>query len=312
MSPLCSAYRKQNLNFMELEFQEMEAQEFLHVPVLSQEVISGLAIRPGGHYLDATVGGGGHSRLILEAAPDVRVTALDQDQDALSAAQKQLAEFGERVKFVLSNFSAYQYTANTFDGILADLGVSSYHLDQPERGFSFRHTANLDMRMDQRQSLTAADVINEWDEADLADIFFKYGEERLSRRIARRIVERRPFTTTTELAEAIAYAVPRQYRYGRIHPATRVFQALRIAVNDELKVLETFLAQAPPALVSGGRIAIISFHSLEDRLVKHSLRDSSLLKVLTKKPITANEAELQQNPRSRSAKLRIAEKVCSD
>jgi 16S rRNA (cytosine1402-N4)-methyltransferase len=166
--------------------------------------------------------------------------------------------------------------------------------------------------MDQRQSLTAADVINEWDEADLADIFFKYGEERLSRRIARRIVERRPFTTTTELAEAIAYAVPRQYRYGRIHPATRVFQALRIAVNDELKVLETFLAEAPPALVPGGRIAIISFHSLEDRPVKHGLRDSSLLKVLTKKPITANEAELQQNPRSRSAKLRIAEKVCSD
>ncbi|MDH6078429.1 16S rRNA (cytosine(1402)-N(4))-methyltransferase RsmH [Umezakia ovalisporum] len=297
---------------MELEIQGIEAQEFLHVPVLSREVIEGLAVSPGGHYLDATVGGGGHSGLILDAAPDVRLTAIDQDQDALLAAQKHLAEFGDRVELILSNFSTYKYTPHSFDGILADLGVSSYHLDQPSRGFSFRHTANLDMRMDQRQSLTAADVINEWDEAELADIFFKYGEERLSRRIAKRIVERRPFQTTTELAEAIAYGVPRQYRYGRIHPATRVFQALRIVVNDELKSLETFLAQAPDALVPGGRIAIISFHSLEDRLVKHGLRNSSLLQVLTKKPITAGEEELAQNPRSRSAKLRIARRVATE
>ena len=294
---------------MELEIQGIEAQEFLHVPVLSQEVVEGLAVRESGHYLDATVGGGGHSRLILQAAADVRVTAIDQDQDALRATQKHLAEFGDRVEFIFSNFSLYKYTPNTFDGILADLGVSSYHLDQPERGFSFRHAANLDMRMDQRQSLTAAEVVNQWDEAELADIFFKYGEERLSRRIARRIVEKRPFNTTTELAESIAYAVPRQYRYGRIHPATRVFQALRIVVNDELRCLESFLAQAPVALVPGGRIAIISFHSLEDRLVKHGLRNSPWLKVLTKKPITAGEEELAGNPRSRSAKLRIAERV---
>jgi 16S rRNA (cytosine1402-N4)-methyltransferase len=293
---------------MELEIQGIEAQEFLHVPVLSREVMENLAIRPGGHYLDATVGGGGHSRLILEAAPDVRLTAIDQDADALAAAQQKLAEFGERVQFVHSNFAAYKYTPNTFDGILADLGVSSYHLDQPERGFSFRHTADLDMRMNQQQSLTAADVINEWDEQELADIFFKYGEERLSRRIARRIVERRPFHTTTELAEAIAYAVPPKYRYGRINPATRVFQALRIVVNDELKSLETFLEQASPAIVPGGRIAIISFHSLEDRPVKHYLRNSPILQVLTKKPITASEDELANNPRSRSAKLRVAQR----
>ncbi|MDB9305835.1 MULTISPECIES: 16S rRNA (cytosine(1402)-N(4))-methyltransferase RsmH [Cyanophyceae] len=297
---------------MELEIQGIVGAEFLHVPVLSQEVVEGLAVRPGGHYLDATVGGGGHSRLILEAATDVRLTAIDQDEDALGAAQKHLAEFGDRVEFIHSNFSAYKYSPNTFDGILADLGVSSYHLDQPERGFSFRHAANLDMRMNQQQSLTAADVINEWDEAELADIFFKYGEERLSRRIARRIVEKRPFQTTTELAEAIAYSVPRQYRYGRIHPATRVFQALRIVVNDELKALETFLDQAPNSLVPGGRIAIISFHSLEDRPVKHGLRNSPLVNVLTKKPITALEEELGNNPRSRSAKLRIAERVSNE
>ncbi|MBD2677026.1 MULTISPECIES: 16S rRNA (cytosine(1402)-N(4))-methyltransferase RsmH [Nostoc] len=281
---------------------------FSHLPVLPQEVIAGLAVSPGGHYLDTTVGGGGHSRLILEAAADVRVTAIDQDEDALAAAQKNLAEFNNRVQFIHSNFAAYKFPPNTFDGILADLGVSSYHLDQPERGFSFRQAGNLDMRMDRGRSLTAADAINNWDEAELANIFFQYGEERLSRRIARRIIERRPFHTTVELAEAIALCVPPKYRYGRIHPATRVFQALRIVVNDELKSLETFLDKAPNALVPGGRIAIISFHSLEDRLVKHGLRNSPLLKVLTKKPIIATEEEISKNPRSRSAKLRIAER----
>lgn len=293
---------------MEARFQGVEAQEFFHVPVLGGQVIEGLAVRPGGHYLDVTVGGGGHSRLILESAADVRVTAVDQDEDALAAAQRNLAEYGDRVQFIYSNFANYEFTPNTFDGILADLGVSSYHLDQPERGFSFRHAASLDMRMDRGRSLTAADVINNWDEADLADIFFKYGEERLSRRIARRIVERRPLHTTVELAEAIASSVPPKYRYGRIHPATRVFQALRIVVNDELKSLETFLDKAPNALVPGGRIAIISFHSLEDRPVKHGLRNSPLLKVLTKKPIIAQEEEIERNMRSRSAKLRIAER----
>ncbi|MDZ8185864.1 MAG: 16S rRNA (cytosine(1402)-N(4))-methyltransferase RsmH [Nostoc sp. ChiSLP02] len=286
----------------------IEEPVFSHLPVLPQEVIAGLAVSPGGHYLDTTVGGGSHSRLILEAAADVRVTAIDQDEDALAAARKELAEFGDRVQFIYNNFAAYKFPPNTFDGILADLGVSSYHLDRPERGFSFRQAGNLDMRMDRGRSLTAADVINNWDEAELANIFFHYGEERLSRRIARRIIERRPFHTTVELAEAIAGCVPPKYRYGRIHPATRVFQALRIAVNDELKSLETFLDKAPNALLPGGKIAIISFHSLEDRLVKHSLRNSPLLKVLTKKPITATEEEIANNPRSRSAKLRIAER----
>jgi 16S rRNA (cytosine1402-N4)-methyltransferase len=281
---------------------------FSHIPVLSREVVEGLAVHPGGRYLDATVGGGGHSRLILEAAPDAQLTAMDQDEDAMIAAKRQLGEFSDRIQFIKSNFAAYKFPLSTFSGIVADLGVSSHHLDTAERGFSFRSSAPLDMRMDRGQSLTAADVINDWDETELANIFFTYGEERLSRRIARRIVEKRPFHTTTELAEAIAYSVPPKYRYGRIHPATRVFQALRIVVNDELKSLETFIEKAPEALLPGGRIAIISFHSLEDRLVKHGLRNSPNLRVLTKKPITAQEDELANNPRSRSAKLRIAER----
>ncbi|KYC41588.1 ribosomal RNA small subunit methyltransferase H [Scytonema hofmannii PCC 7110] len=287
---------------------DIEEVAFSHIPVLSREVVEGLAVHPNGHYLDATVGGGGHSRLILESAPDVRLTAVDQDEDALAAAKKELAVFEERVQFIHGNFASCGFLQSTFNGIIADLGVSSHHLDTPERGFSFRREARLDMRMDRRQSLTAADVINDWDEAELANIFFKYGEERLSRRIARRIVEKRPFQTTTELATAIASSVPGKYRHGRIHPATRVFQALRIAVNDELKALETFLTKAPNALVPGGRIAIISFHSLEDRIVKHGLRDSPLLQVLTKKPITAQFEEISNNPRARSAKLRIAER----
>lgn len=282
---------------------------FSHIPVLGKEIITGLNIKENGKYLDVTVGGGGHSRLILEAASNTQITAVDQDEDALVAAKNNLAEFGNRVEFVRSNFAEYKYPHNTFDGIIADLGVSSYHLDNPERGFSFRYEAELDMRMDRRQSLNAAEIINHWDEVELADIFFKYGEERLSRRIAKRIVENRPFHTTTQLAEAISYSVPKKYRYGRIHPATRVFQGLRIAVNNELKSLEILLEKAPLELVEGGKIAIISFHSLEDRIVKHSFKDSELLKVLTKKPITAQEEEISTNPRSRSAKLRIAESV---
>lgn len=294
---------------MELGIESSEAQAFVHVPVLSRELIEGLAVRPGGHYLDVTVGGGGHSRLILEAVPDVRVTAVDRDEQAITVAKNYLAPYSERVQFFLTNFASYEPDNVTFDGIIADLGVSSHHLDVAERGFSFRTSAALDMRMDRRQSLTATEVINHWDETQLADIFFKYGEERLSRRIARRIVEQRPFETTTQLADVIAKCVPRQYRYGRIHPATRVFQALRIIVNEELTSLETFINKAPNWLIPGGKIGIISFHSLEDRLVKHGLRDSPLLKVLTKKPITSQTNELEQNPRSRSAKLRLAERI---
>ena len=288
---------------------ETEEPTFVHISVLSRELIAGLEIRPGGHYLDATVGGGGHSRLILEAAPDTRVTAIDRDEDALAAAKINLSEFGSRILFRHVNFSEYKPNNLQFDGIIADLGVSSFQFDTAERGFSFRQEAALDMRMDRRQSLTASEIINHWEEKELADIFYKYGEERLSRRIAKAIVERRPFQTTTELAEAIAQNVPRQYRYGRIHPATRVFQALRIVVNQELASLETFLELAPNWLKLGGKIGIISFHSLEDRIVKHSLRNSPILRVITKKPIVPQDDELANNPRSRSAKLRIAEKV---
>ena len=278
-----------------------------HVPVLGQELIAGLAVRPGGHYLDATLGGGGHTGLILAAATDVTVVAIDRDEQAIRFCQTRFAN--APVEFWHGNFAEYQSQDATFDGIIADLGVSSAQFDTPERGFSFRHPAKLDMRMNQQQSLTAQEIINHWDEVKLADIIYKYGEERLSRRIARRIVQGRPFQTTTELALAIASTFPPKQRNGRIHPATRTFQALRIAVNSELASLETFLNQAPKWLKPGGRLGIITFHSLEDRPVKHQLRGMECLRVLTKKPIIAQSEEVSRNPRARSAKLRLAEKL---
>lgn len=281
---------------------------FHHIPVLPEAVVEGLRIQAQGVYLDATVGGGGHSRLILASDPTVRLVAVDQDPMALATAQDTLAEFGDRVHFWAGNFAQFDPAGQQFHGILADLGVSSAQLDIPERGFSFRHTAPLDMRMNPHQALTAADIVNTWDETDLANLIYTYGEERLSRRIARTLVERRPLTTTTALADAINACVPKAYRHGRIHPATRTFQALRIAVNQELEVLETLLSQAPQWLLPGGRVAIISFHSLEDRIVKHRLKEHPDLMVITKKPIIATEAEIAANPRSRSAKLRLAER----
>ncbi|NJO41836.1 MAG: 16S rRNA (cytosine(1402)-N(4))-methyltransferase RsmH [Cyanobacteria bacterium CRU_2_1] len=291
-----------------LTTQNNEANPFFHIPVLGQELMEGLAVCAGGRYLDATVGGGGHSHLILQAASETEVIALDQDTHALAAAQLKLKGFDDRIHFHHTNFADYDPGDLKFDGIMADLGVSSTQFDQGDRGFSFRQTAPLDMRMNQQQTLTAADVINTWDEVELAKIFFTYGEERLSRKIARRIVDRRPFEMTTELAETIFHAVPRAYRYGRIHPATRVFQALRIVVNRELDVLETFLQKAPHWLKPEGRIGVISFHSLEDRIVKHTFKEASELLVLTKKPIVPTEAEIVANGRSRSAKLRLAER----
>jgi 16S rRNA (cytosine1402-N4)-methyltransferase len=299
---------------------------FVHVSVLSQEVLAGLRLDGGEHdkqssdanshplhdhplhYLDATVGGGGHSSLILAADPNVQLTALDQDIQALEAARQRLAEVGERVQFQHCNFADFEPQGQLFTGILADLGVSSAQFDWGERGFSFRQEAPLDMRMNQQQDLTAAEIVNTWGETELANLIYTYGEERLSRQIARRVVERRPFTTTAQLAETIFHSVPRSYRYGRIHPATRTFQALRIAVNHELDVLQTFLQKAPLWLKPAGRLAIISFHSLEDRIVKHALKESEYLKVITKKPIIPTEAEIKDNPRARSAKLRIAER----
>ena len=213
-------------------------------------------MQPGGHYLDATVGGGGHSSLILAAFPDVMLTAIDQDEQAIAAATSKLAEFGDRVQFFHANFAEFDPGDRTFDGIIADLGVSSAQFDRGDRGFSFRHEAPLDMRMNQQHDLTAAEIINTWDEVELARIFYTYGEERLSRKMARRIVEKRPLHTTTELAELIFYSVPHSYRYGRIHPATRVFQALRIVVNRELEVLETFIQKAPHWLKPEGRCGL--------------------------------------------------------
>ncbi len=283
--------------------------DFHHIPVLPEAVVAGLQIQPQGLYLDATVGGGGHSRLILESDATVRLVAVDQDPMALASAQDTLSDFGERVTFWQGNFSQFEPGSKRFHGILADLGVSSAQLDIPERGFSFRHQAPLDMRMNPHQPLTAAEVVNTWEETDLANLIYTYGEERLSRRIARTIVEQRPFQTTTALAEAISGSVPKAYRHGRIHPATRTFQALRIAVNQELAVLETLLTQAPQWLVPGGRLVIISFHSLEDRMVKHRLKDNPDLQVITKKPIIATDDEIHANPRSRSAKLRVAERI---
>ena len=287
----------------------MHYQYFSHVSVLSRQLLAGLKIAPEGEYLDATVGGGGHSEQILSAAEKVKIIAIDRDLEAIAAAKIRLAQYyPQQIQFWHGNYADYQPQGLLFDGIIADLGVSSPQLDTPERGFSFRHSAPLDMRMDSTQSLTAAEIINHWQEKQLADIFFQYGEERFSRRIARQIVRERPFQTTTDLANAIARAVPAKYRYGRINPATRVFQALRIAVNEELQSLEHFLAQAPHWLKPAGIIAVISFHSLEDRIVKHRFRDCELLKVITKKPITAQTEEQKLNPRSRSAKLRLAAK----
>ncbi len=287
----------------------IEEESFVHVPVLSRELIAGLQICPGGYYLDATVGGGGHSRLILSAFPDIRVMAIDRDQQAIAATTANLTDDErDRLQFWQGNFADYPAQNSYFDGIIADLGVSSPQFDLPERGFSFRHAAPLDMRMDRSQSLTAAEVVNHWGEVELANIIYQYGEERLSRRIARAITQKRPFETTTDLASAIACCVPSKYRYGRIHPATRTFQALRLVVNQELQSLESFLNRAPDWLKPGAKIGIISFHSLEDRLVKHSLRSSLLLTVLTKKPIIPQADEEAENPRSRSAKLRLAQR----
>ncbi|NET50450.1 MAG: 16S rRNA (cytosine(1402)-N(4))-methyltransferase RsmH [Merismopedia sp. SIO2A8] len=285
----------------------IETTDFKHISVLMEEAIAALNLRNGGQYLDATVGGGGHSEQILERSVDSQVVGLDQDEMAIAAAQERLQSYGDRIQFWHGNFADYDPGDRTFDGILADLGVSSAQFDIADRGFSFRHDAPLDMRMNSQDELTAAEIVNHWDEKQLADVIYQYGEERLSRRIARRIVEKRPLLTTTQLAEEIWHSVPRSYRYGKIHPATRTFQALRIAVNRELDVLKSLIDIAPTWLTSNGRLVIISFHSLEDRIVKHAFRQHPQLQVITKKPIIPTDEECAANPRARSAKLRVAE-----
>ncbi|MEN9261866.1 MAG: 16S rRNA (cytosine(1402)-N(4))-methyltransferase RsmH [Thermostichus sp. HHBFW_bins_43] len=292
-----------------------------HESVLTEEVIAYLQPQRGGTFLDVTLGGGGHSLALLRGGAH-RVMGLDQDPAAIQAARARFVAEGipgedPRLKLWHLNFAEFdlqqhgfrdeQGNGIPFDGVVADLGVSSPQLDHPERGFSFRHEGPLDMRMDpSTDQETAADWVNHHDVEELIDIFSRYGEERFARRIAHRIEQSRPFSTTTQLADVIWQAVPPAARRGRIHPATRVFQALRIAVNRELEVLETLLAQAPTWLKPTGRLAVISFHSLEDRLVKWAFRRDPRWQVLTPKPLQPSEPELRHNPRARSAKLRVA------
>lgn len=293
---------------------------------MSEEVVFWLVREGGRTYLDCTVGYSGHTEKILEASgPDSRLIGLDRDAVAIAASQKRLARFGDRVLLLHGHFmDLKQHLAvsgiGQVDGVLFDLGVSSPQLEEPARGFSFQVDGPLDMRMDQSMSGTAADLVNEWPEAQLADAIFQFGEERFSRRIARAIVrarERHPLAMTKELVSVIEGAVPANYRHGRLHCATRTFQAIRIAVNQELDSLEPALRDAADALSPGGRLCVISFHSLEDRIVKHTLRalsgkDDPALVVLTKKPQIPSREESDRNPRSRSAKLRAAQRVSKE
>lgn len=274
-------------------------------------------------YLDCTVGYSGHAEKILDSSgSNSRLIGFDRDAVAIAASRKSLARFGNRVSLIHGHFvDIKQHLAeigvDQVGGVLFDLGVSSPQLEEPARGFSFQEDGPLDMRMDQAMSGTAADLINRWSEAELADTIYQFGEERFSRRIARAIVlarERRPLATTKELVSVIEGAVPANYRHGRLHCATRTFQAFRIAVNQELDCLEPALRDAASVLSPGGRLCVISFHSLEDRIVKHTFRalsgkDDPTLVVLTKKPQIPTTEELGLNPRSRSAKLRAAQRV---
>ncbi|MDE3019282.1 MAG: 16S rRNA (cytosine(1402)-N(4))-methyltransferase RsmH [Nitrospirota bacterium] len=300
-----------------------EHEKDLHIPVLAEEVVRGLGCRPGGRYVDCTVGYGGHAALILDrSAPDGVLIGMDQDEAALRAAGERLRPYAGRMRLVRGNFQELKQQLRALgvaevDGVMFDLGVSSAQLDEPARGFSFLADGPLDMRMDLRASLTAATLVNELPEQELADVIYRYGEERYSRRIARAIVRARavqPLARTLELADVVRGSVPPPYRHGRIHCATRTFQALRIAVNRELDVLEGALKDAVEVLAPGGRLCVISFHSLEDRIVKQTFRslsrgDAPCLSLLTKKPLVASEDERAANPRARSAKLRIAERL---
>ena len=307
---------------------------FRHLPVLLEPVLAGLQPRPGGRYIDCTVGGGGHSEAILQASsPDGRLLGLDQDPAALAAAGSRLDPFGERVRLERTNFRHLAEVARGagftgVQGILFDIGVSSHQLDEGERGFSFHQDAPLDMRMDPEGPVTARDLVNQLTASELTRIFRDYGEERWASRVAQFVVERRPIETTGELVEAIKAAIPAAVRHGGPHPARRTFQALRIAVNDELGVLEQGLAQALGLLAPGGRLAVITFHSLEDRIVKQTMAEwardcicppgqpvctcgghKAQVRLVSRKPVTASDAETAANPRARSAKLRLVERL---
>ena len=311
-----------------------ENQVFSHRSVLLDECIEALRIKPEGTYIDGTAGGGGHSFEIAKRLADGRLIAIDQDEAAIAAASKRLEVYGERAQVVRSNFSEIAEVCDRLqidgiDGLLLDLGVSSYQLDTAERGFSYSADAPLDMRMDNRCTLSAYDVVNTYSEQELKRILFDYGEERFAPTIVSAIVKRRekaPIETTAELSDIIKYAMPPSAREGGHHPAKRSFQAIRIEVNRELDAISPAIEAAIDALIPGGRLSIISFHSLEDRPVKQAFaaaasgctcpRDFPVcvcgktpkIDIITKKPILPSAEELQENPRSRSAKLRVAEK----
>ncbi len=309
--------------------------DFTHRPVLLDECIEALTIRPDGIYVDGTAGGGGHSFEIASHLSEGRLIAIDQDENAIAAAGQRLAPYGERVSIVRSNFQAIADVCESLDitaidGVLLDLGVSSHQLDTPERGFSYNADAPLDMRMDARNPLSAYRVVNEYSESELRRILYEYGEEKFSSRIAANIVAARqiaPIQTTGELVNIIKRSMPAAAKEGGHHPAKRSFQAIRIEVNAELSVIEPAIRSAVNLLRTGGRMAIITFHSLEDRIVKQTFaslaqgctcpRDLPVcacgnkpkVRVETRKPILPSEAELEQNPRSRSAKLRVITKL---
>ncbi|MFB1081203.1 16S rRNA (cytosine(1402)-N(4))-methyltransferase RsmH [Jeotgalibacillus sp. JSM ZJ347] len=308
---------------------------FDHTTVLLKETVDGLNIKKDGIYVDCTLGGAGHSEYLLsQLSNEGHLYCFDQDETAIEHAKEKLKPYDGQVTFIQSNFRHLKSELNELgvekvDGILYDLGVSSPQLDTPERGFSYHHDAPLDMRMDQSSPLSAKEVVNEWAYEDLVRIFFRYGEEKFSKQIARKIEaarEQKTIETTAELVELIKDGIPAPARRKGGHPAKRIFQAIRIAVNDELGVIEESLEQAIDMLNPGGRISVITFHSLEDRICKTMFKEASkgpelppglpvipegyepVLKLITRKPITASEEELEHNNRSRSAKLRIAEK----
>jgi len=283
-----------------------------HEPVMVQEVLRFLDPRPGKLVVDATVGTGGHAEAILERGAEL--IGIDRDPLALEVARERLSRFGKRFLLIQDNFRHLvqilrDHGVQEVDGVLFDLGMSSFQLEDPKRGFSFLKEGPLDMRMDPSQDLTAYEIVNRWSERDIARILREYGEERYARRIARTIVKSRPIETTTQLARIVARCYPPGYH--RIHPATRTFQALRIAVNDELNALREGLLAAIKVLRPGGVVVAISFHSLEDRIVKRTFRQRWIageVEILTKKPLTPTAEEVEKNPRSRSAKFRAARK----
>ena len=290
----------------------------VHIPVLESEVLEWLQPKSDGLYVDGTLGLGGHTQALLEkTAPTGRVIGFEWDEDAAAKASARLSGYSDRLQVVRASYADLlpeleHMGVASIDGLVADLGVSSMQLDQAERGFSFRADSDLDMRMDRRNPVTAATLVAQLSEEQLADVLYHYGEERQARRIARFLVEARleePIATTGRLAAIVAAAVPRKYHPPKVHVATKVFQALRIAVNGELDNLTKLLAAVPEVLAKGARVCIITFHSLEDRMVKQAFQQNPAYAVLTKRPIKPTPAEMQQNPRSRSAKLRVAMRV---